>query len=235
MPSIIPKNIAVIRERIEKAAKRAGRDPKEISISAAAKSVDIKRIQEAVRAGVNVFGENYVQEAKKKIDNIRKAKDISWHFIGRLQKNKAKDAVKLFDMIETVDSIGLAKELNKKAERKLDVLIQVNLSKEKTKGGVTEHEALILAREIAKLENLSLKGLMTIPPYFENPEMSRPYFTELRRLAEKIRRENIPGIIMKELSIGMSHDFEVAIEEGATIIRIGTAIFGERPKKNNRK
>lgn len=231
MPSIIPKNIAIVRERIEKAAKRAGRDPKEITILAAAKSVDIKRMQEAVRAGVNVFGENYVQEAKKKIDNIRKAKEISWHFIGHLQKNKAKDAVKLFDMIETVDSVGLAKELNKRAEEKLDVLIQVNLAKEKTKGGVTEHEALTLAREMAKLENLSLKGLMSIPPYFENPEMSRPYFTELRRLAEKIRRENIPGIIMKELSIGMSHDFEIAIEEGATIVRIGTAIFGERPKK----
>lgn len=231
MPSITPKNIAMVRERIERAAKRAGRDPKEITISAAAKSVDVKRIQEAVKAGIHTLGENYIQEAKKKIDTIRKGKDIHWHFIGHLQKNKAKDAVKLFDMIETVDSVGLAKELNKRAKEKLDVLIQVNLAKETTKGGVTEHAALGLAREIAKLENLSLKGLMTIPPYFENPEMSRPYFTELRRLAEKIRRENIPGVIMKELSMGMSHDFEIAIEEGATTIRVGTAIFGERPKK----
>ncbi len=231
MPSITPKNIAMVRERIERAAKRAGRDPKEITISAAAKSVDVKRIQEAVKAGIHTLSENYIQEAKKKIDTIRKGKDIHWHFIGHLQKNKAKDAVKLFDMIETVDSVGLAKELNKRAKKKLDVLIQVNLAKETTKGGVTEHAALGLAREIAKLENLSLKGLMTIPPYFENPEMSRPYFTELRRLAEKIRRENIPGVIMKELSMGMSHDFEIAIEEGATTIRVGTAIFGERPKK----
>lgn len=231
MPSITPKNIAMVRERIERAAKRAGRDPKEITISAAAKSVDVKRIQEAVKAGIHTLGENYIQEAKKKIDTIRKGKDIHWHFIGHLQKNKAKDAVKLFDMIETVDSVGLAKELNKRAKKKLNVLIQVNLAKETTKGGVTEHAALGLAREIAKLENLSLKGLMTIPPYFENPEMSRPYFTELRRLAEKIRRENIPGVIMKELSMGMSHDFEIAIEEGATTIRVGTAIFGERPKK----
>ena len=188
-------------------------------------------MQEAVKAGVTVFGENYVQEAKRKIKDLeRSKKDIRWHFIGNLQKNKAKDAVLLFDMIESVDSIGLAKELNKRAKEKIDVLIQVNLAKEKTKGGVTEHEALVLAREIAKLENLSLKGLMTIPPYFENPEMSRPYFTELRRLAEKIRRENIPNVIMKDLSMGMSHDFEIAIEEGATIIRVGTAIFGERPK-----
>ena len=232
MPSIIPKNIAMVRERIEKAARRAGRDPREITILAAAKSVDIRKMQEAVKAGVTTFGENYVQEAEKKIKDLQRSKkDIYWHFIGRLQKNKAKDVVKLFDTIETVDSIGLAKELNKRAEKKLCVLIQVSLAKEKTKGGVTEYEALDLTHEISKLANLSLKGLMTIPPFFENPEMSRPYFTELRRLAEKIRREAIPNVIMKELSMGMSHDFEVAIEEGATIIRVGTAIFGEREKK----
>lgn len=232
MPSIAAKNIGIIRERIERAAKHVGREPREVTLLAATKSVDVKRMQEAVKAGVTVFGENYVQEAKKKVKDLeRSKKDIRWHFIGNLQKNKAKDAVLLFDMIESVDSIGLAKELNKKAKEKIDVLIQVNLAKEKTKGGVTEHEALVLAREIAKLENLSLKGLMTIPPYFENPEMSRPYFTELRRLAEKIRRENIPNVIMKDLSMGMSHDFEIAIEEGATIIRVGTAIFGEREKK----
>ena len=231
MPSIAAKNIGIIRERKERAAKHVGREPREITLLAATKSVDVKRMQEAVKAGVTVFGENYVQEAKRKIKDLeRSKKDIRWHFIGNLQKNKAKDAVLLFDMIESVDSIGLAKELNKRAKEKIDVLIQVNLAKEKTKGGVTEHEALVLAREIAKLENLSLKGLMTIPPYFENPEMSRPYFTELRRLAEKIRRENIPNVIMKDLSMGMSHDFEIAIEEGATIIRVGTAIFGERPK-----
>ncbi|MEK7828323.1 MAG: YggS family pyridoxal phosphate-dependent enzyme, partial [Deltaproteobacteria bacterium] len=190
MPSIIPKNIAMVRERMEKAARRAGRDPREITILAAAKSVDIRKMQEAVKAGVTTFGENYVQEAEKKIKDLQRSKkDIYWHFIGHLQKNKAKNVVKLFDTIETVDSIGLAKELNKRAEKKLCVLIQVNLSKEKTKGGVAEHEALGLAREIAKLENISLKGLMAIPPFFENPEMSRPYFTELRRLAEKIRRE----------------------------------------------
>ncbi len=231
MPSIIPKNIAMVRERVEKAARRAGRDPREITILAATKSVDIRKMQEAVKAGVTTFGENYVQEAEKKIKDLQRSKkDIYWHFIGHLQKNKAKDVVKLFDTIETVDSIGLAKELHKRAEKKLCVLIQVNLAKEKTKGGVTEYEALDLTHEISKLANLSLKGLMTIPPFFENPEMSRPYFTELRRLAEKIRRETIPNVIMKELSMGMSHDFEVAIEEGATIIRVGTAIFGERQR-----
>ena len=232
MALIIRKNIAMVRERIEKAARLTGRDPKEITILAATKSVDTKKIQEAVKAGITTFGENYVQEAVKKVKDLQGSKkDVYWHFIGHLQKNKAKDAVKFFDTIETVDSIELAKELNKRAEKKLCVLIQVNLSKEKTKGGVTEHEALVLARELAKLENISLRGLMTIPPFFENPEMSRPYFTELRRLAEKIRRETIPNVIMKELSMGMSHDFDVAIEEGATIIRIGTALFGERPRE----
>lgn len=231
MPSTIPKNIAMVRERIEKAARHVGRDPREITLLAATKSMDIKKVQEAVKAGIKALGENYMQEAKKKIDNIKRGKEVSWHFIGHLQKNKAKDAAELFAMIETVDSIGLAKELNKRAKTKLDVLVQVNLAKEKTKGGVAEHEALGLAREIAKLENLSLKGLMTIPPFFENPELVRPYYTELRRLAEKIRRENIPGVVMKDLSMGMSHDFEIAIEEGATIIRVGTAIFGERPKR----
>ena len=234
MALIIRKNIAMVRERIEKAARLTGRDPKEITILAATKSVDTKKIQEAVKAGITTFGENYVQEALKKIKDLQGSKkDIYWHFIGHLQKNKAKDAAKFFDTIETVDSIELAKELNKRAEKKLSVLIQVNISKEKTKGGVTEHEALVLARELAKLENISLRGLMTIPPFFENPEMSRPYFTELRRLAEKIRREAIPNVIMKELSMGMSHDFEVAIEEGATIIRVGTAIFGERQREKN--
>ena len=234
MALIIRKNIAMVRERIEKAARLTGRDPKEITILAATKSVDTKKIQEAVKAGITTFGENYVQEALKKIKDLQGSKkDIYWHFIGHLQKNKAKDAAKFFDTIETVDSIELAKELNKRAEKKLSVLIQVNISKEKTKGGVTEHEALVLARELAKLENISLRGLMTIPPFFENPEMSRPYFTELRRLAEKIRREAIPNVIMKELSMGMSHDFDVAIEEGATIIRVGTAIFGERQREKN--
>lgn len=231
MPSIIPKNIASVRERIERASRRVGRDPREITILAAIKSVDIKKVQDVVKVGIKALGENYVQEAKKKIEHIKKGKDVRWHFIGHLQKNKAKDAAALFDVIETIDSASLAKELNKRAKEKIDVLIQVNLAKEKTKGGVNEHEALGLAREIAKLENLSLKGLMTIPPFFENPEMVRPYYTELRRLAEKIRRENIPGVAMKDLSMGMSHDFEIAIEEGATIIRVGTAIFGERPKK----
>lgn len=231
MPTPTAKNLANIRERIERAARHVGREPKEITLVAVTKNVDIKKLKEACAAGVYTFGENYVQEAKGKIHKIVSNKEkIRWHFIGHLQKNKAKEAVELFDMIETVDSIGLAKELNKRAKKKIDILIQVSLAKEATKNGVTEREALHLARGIAEFENLSLKGLMTIPPFLENPEMVRPYFTELRRLAEKIRRENIPGVIMKELSMGMSNDFEIAIEEGATIVRVGTAIFGERPK-----
>ncbi|MEK7803872.1 MAG: YggS family pyridoxal phosphate-dependent enzyme, partial [Deltaproteobacteria bacterium] len=177
MASIIPKNLAMVRERIERAAKHVGREPREITLVAVTKEVDVKKIKEAVRGGVKVFGENYVQDAREKIEKLPHSKELNLHFIGHLQKIKAKYAVELFDMIETVDSIELAKELSKRAKTKLDVLIQVNLSKEQTKGGVTENETLNLARKIAMLPNLSLRGLMTIPPFFENPEMARPYFT----------------------------------------------------------
>ncbi|MBI5233233.1 MAG: YggS family pyridoxal phosphate-dependent enzyme, partial [Deltaproteobacteria bacterium] len=151
-----------------------------------------------------------------------------WHFIGHLQKNKARFAVNLFDMIETLDSIELAKELNKKAERPIDVLMQVNIGAEGTKGGVEPGDAPRLAQSIAMLPNIRLRGLMTIPPSGNTPEMSRPYFIMLRRIAERINRERIRGVALTELSMGMSHDFDVAIEEGATIVRIGTALFGER-------
>lgn len=230
--SNIRENTARVRERIARAAKHVGRELKEITLVAVTKAVEIKKIKEAVSAGINILGENYIQEAKENIRKIPSGdKGVHWHFIGHLQKNKVKDAVELFDMIETVDSISLAMELNKRASKRLNVLIQVNLAKETTKGGIDENKVLELAHEIASLENLSLKGLMTIPPLFEDPKMVRPYFSVLRRLAERIRRENIPGISMKELSMGMSNDLEIAIEEGATIIRVGRAIFGEREKK----
>lgn len=219
-----------VMERIRRAARKAGRDPSEVTIVAVTKTVDIKRVKEAAAAGVVVFGENYVQEAKEKIEKWR-GKEVKWHFIGHLQKNKVKFAVELFDMIETVDSLDLAKEINKRAKAPVDVLIQVNIAREKNKGGVDFEGAFKLARAMAGLKNLRLKGLMTIPPFFDNPEMSRPYFITLRRLAENINKEHIPGISLKDLSMGMSADFEVAVEEGATIVRIGTAVFGERPVK----
>jgi len=194
--------------------------------------VEPRRIKEAIHSGIRLCGENYIQEAQEKIEKLKKT-PLVWHFIGHLQKNKAKFAVELFDMIETVDSIELASALSKRTEKPLDILIEVNLAGEKTKHGVSAKKAIKLAKDISKLKNIRLKGLMTIPPFNESVELSRPYFMTLRRVAERINKENLPGVSMHELSMGMSHDFEVAIEEGATIVRIGSAIFGERPPKTS--
>lgn len=223
----ISENILHIHDRIRRAARKAGRDPGEITLIAVTKMVEAKKVKEAVSAGLRVFGENYVQEAQEKIAKV-KDKKIKWHFIGHLQKNKAKLAAELFDMIQSIDSVELAKELNKRAARQLDILIEVNISREKTKGGVTPDEAVKLAKAVSGMTNLRLRGLMAIPPFFEDAEMSRPYFAMLRRLAERINKEKFPGVFLRDLSMGMSNDFEVAIEEGATMVRIGTAIFGSR-------
>ena len=234
-------------ERIEKAARKAGRDLNTIKLVAVSKTVEAARIKEAIEAGVSILGENYVQEAQKKIEEIGRpacrepasrslaegrrfgeGKPISWHFIGHLQSNKTKYAICLFDMIHSIDSLPLAEELNRKAEqadRVIKVMIEVNLSKEATKFGTDEEKVLNLGKRIQHLKYLSLEGLMTMPPYFDSPEMSRPYYIALRELKERMTKEGIP---MKELSMGMSNDFEIAIEEGATYVRVGTAIFGPR-------
>ncbi len=230
MAASVYDNFLKVNERIEQACRKSGRDIAEIKLVAVTKSVAIKQVKEAVDAGVRLFGENYVQESQEKIKKIKLA-SVKWHFIGHLQKNKAKDVVGLFDMIHSVDKLGLAKELNKRTEEPLKILMQINIGDETSKGGVSISDAPELAREIGKLKNIVLKGLMAIPPYQEDPEMTRPYFTTIRRVAERINREQIPGVVLSELSMGMSHDFEIAIEEGATFIRVGTALFGERPPK----
>jgi hypothetical protein len=215
-------------ERIDRAARRAGRDPKEIKLVAVSKTVEADRIQVAIEAGVSILGENYVQEAQKKIEEI--GRPVAWHFIGHLQTNKAKNAIRLFEMIHSLDSLPLAEELNRRAEQGgqvAKVMIEVNISGEATKFGTDEEKVFSIARGILNLNHLSLEGLMTMPPYFDSPEMSRPYYIKLRELKEKMIREGIP---LKELSMGMSNDFEIAIEEGATYVRVGTAIFGERKK-----
>jgi len=225
MPGI-RDNLLKVMERIERAARRTGRDPAEIRLVAVSKTVESARIREAVEAGVEILGENYVQEAKKKIEEI--GHPVAWHFIGHLQSNKAKYAVHLFDMIHSVDSMALAEELNRRAgqvNRNVKVMVEVNISGEATKFGTDEGRVMELAKGITGLKHLSLEGLMTMPPYFDSAELSRPYFVELRRLREKLRQEGIP---VRELSMGMSTDFEVAIEEGATYVRVGTAIFGPR-------
>ena len=213
-------------ERMEKAARRVGRNPGEVKLVTVSKTVDVERIREAIEGGASILGENYVQEAQKKIEVIGKA--VSWHFIGHLQSNKVKVAVRLFDAVHCVDGMALAEELNRRAqqvERKIPVMIEVNLSGETTKFGAEEGNVFALARGILRLEHLSLEGLMTMPPYFDDPEMSRPFFVQLRALKETLAKEGIP---LKDLSMGMSNDFEVAIEEGATHVRVGTAIFGTR-------
>jgi len=222
----VKENLLRVKERIERAAQKAGRDPKEIKLVAVSKTVEVARIKEAIEAGVSILGENYVQEAQKKIEAL--GGPVSWHFIGHLQSNKARYAVRLFDVIHSIDSIPLAEELNRRVEqpdRVIKVMIEVNLSKEATKFGTDEERVLNLAKRIQTLKHLSLEGLMTMPPYFDSPEMSRPYYVALRELKERMIKEGTP---MKELSMGMSNDFEIAIEEGATYVRVGTAIFGAR-------
>ncbi len=226
----IAENLSRIKERMAEASIRSGREPSSVKLVGVTKTVDLDRIKEAVSAGLQILGENYVQEAR---DKIKELKDrVSWHFVGRLQTNKAKYAVKLFDMIQTVDSFRLAQELNRRAQplgRTVPIIIQVNLASEVSKGGVEPSECLSLIRQVSVLENLQIRGLMTMPPFFDQPERARPYFAQLREMSQKIAEAQMEGVEMNELSMGMSGDFEAAIEEGATLIRVGTAIFGERP------
>ena len=222
--------IETIRERMRQAAESCGRRGEDIRLVAVSKTVPAERVRTAVVGGVRILGENYIQEAREKIEALADL-EVSWHFIGHLQRNKAKYAVRLFDLIHSVDSIRLAREIDKqaaKAGKQQSILIQVNTGKEASKSGVFEEDALALAREAAQMEHIAVKGLMTLPPYFYAPEKVRPYFRALRELRDRIHDEGIPGIEMVELSMGMTGDFETAIEEGATMVRIGTALFGER-------
>ena len=218
-----------MKDRINKAALRCNRDPESIHLVAVSKTIPANRIREAIEAGVTTLGESYVQEARNKF-NVLSAYQVSWHFIGHLQSNKAKYAVRLFDLIHSVDTLKLARELNKQANKvnKIqDVLIQINISKEPSKSGSDIENAANLIKDIVLFENLSIKGLMAMPPFFNNPEKTRPYFIALRNLRDQIQKA-LPGVVLDELSMGMTGDFEAAIEEGATLVRIGTAIFGER-------
>jgi pyridoxal phosphate enzyme (YggS family) len=229
METDIATNINKIKQRIAVAAVRAGRDPHSIKLMAVTKTVPPESILKAIEAGVTLLGENYVQEAKDKIALI--GDSAQWHMIGHLQTNKAKYAVKLFDCIHSVDRLELAQELDHRARpggSKMNILVEVNVSGEQTKNGVPAPEAMDLIQRLSHLDNLAVHGLMTMAPYADNPENSRPYFKALRNLRNDILHTGIIGIRMEELSMGMTDDFEVAIEEGSTIIRVGRAIFGER-------
>ena len=231
----ISDNIAEIRERIEAAARRAGRLPDEIKLMAVTKTHPPERIREAYSAGLRLFGENRVQEFAGKASVLADLQDASWHMIGHLQTNKAGKAAELFSAIDSIDSVKLAEKLDvaaRNAGKMLDVLIEVNVGGEAAKSGAapasTELEELLAST--ARFEALHFRGLMTVPPFSEDPESARPFFRRLRELRDTIAARNLPNIRMETLSMGMSHDFEVAIEEGSTCVRVGTAIFGERSK-----
>lgn len=203
--------------------------PDGVELEAAAKTRTPDEILEAVDAGVKIIGENYVQEAERAFKVV--GNRAKWHFIGHLQKNKAKKAVKSFDMIETVDSVDIAEEINKvcAAENKImPVLVEVNSGREKQKFGVLPEQTEGLVKKLSKFKNIKVRGLMTMGPMFGNPEDARPYFIETRKIFEKIKAMGMPGVEMKHLSMGMSNSYRVAIEEGANIVRVGTKIFGER-------
>ena len=222
----VADNVRDVAERISRAAARAGRRVEDIKLVAITKTVDLDMIREAIEAGVRVFGENYLQEAREKIAII--GHGVEWHMTGHLQRNKARDAVNLFDMVQTIDSLELAQELDKRARsagKIISGLIEMNIGGEGSKSGIGEDELIPLLDSIRVLNNLTIQGLMTIPQYFDDIEKVRPYFKRLRDLRDAANNE---GYSLKELSMGMSHDFEIAVEEGATMVRIGTAIFGER-------
>jgi len=229
MDNQLRESIEQVKRRIREAAARNGRDPETVRLVAASKTVPSLCIQEALDAGVDIFGENYIQEARGKIETL-KDRSVSWHFIGHLQSNKAKYAVRLFELIHTVDSIKLALELNRQADKEgkiQEVLIQVNISEEATKSGTSPDEAHNLATAVSGMKHLRLKGLMTMPHFFNQPERARPFFAALRQIRDRLQ-EDLKSETFHELSMGMTGDFEVAIEEGATLVRIGTAIFGQR-------
>lgn len=225
----IGENIVRVRERMAAACARTGRRPEDVRLVAVSKTIPAERIRQAYEAGLRDFGENRVQEAEAKRPALANL-DITWHLVGHLQTNKARAARELFQYIQSVDSLRLAERLNRVAlpGQRLPVLLEVNLGNEPTKSGAREEEVLRLAEGVSLLPTLELRGLMVVPPFFDDPEGARPFFRRLRELAELIQSRNLPGVSMGELSMGMSHDFEVAIEEGATMVRIGTAIFGPR-------
>jgi pyridoxal phosphate enzyme (YggS family) len=229
---MIPQHLEELKSRIAEAAQRSGRRPEDVRLLAVTKTVPIERIREAISSGQRLFGENYVQEAAKKLESLGNLyHDTTWHFIGHLQRNKAKLAVQLFDCIETVDNLKLARVLDRHAKaagKRLSVYVQVNVVRDPRKSGLSPEELPVFLTEAAELSGIDICGLMTMPPWEPVPESSRPWFRALRDLRDRMNAGlgHSPGL--RELSMGMSQDFEVAIEEGATVVRIGTALFGRR-------
>jgi PLP dependent protein len=217
--------MSVIKERYEEIKKTI---PQGVTLVAATKGRTIREIEEAVKAGIGIAGENYVQEA---VSKYRKIEGLKWHIIGHLQRNKAKDAVKIADCIQSVDSLRLAKEIDQqcaKISKIMPVFIEVNIGNEESKSGANPDEILDLARQVAELQNLRIEGMMTMEPFFENPEEARPYLNRMKQLFDEVKYNNIPNTDIKILSMGMSNSYQVAIEEGSNMVRIGTKLFGPR-------
>ncbi|HBY57063.1 MAG TPA: YggS family pyridoxal phosphate-dependent enzyme [Candidatus Atribacteria bacterium] len=224
---VVKDNLEIINKRIKETALKVNRNPDEIKLVAVTKTATIDQIKEAIDAGVKIIGENKVQEAKKKYQLL--TNDIEWHLVGHLQTNKAKYAVGLFDLIHSVDSVKLAKEIDRRSlqfNKITDILVEVNVSGEETKYGIKPEEVELFLREISGFSGIRVKGLMTIAPIAQNQEEVRPYFRKLRELSKQINNMNIKNIKMEYLSMGMTDDFEVAIEEGSNMVRIGRGIFG---------
>jgi pyridoxal phosphate enzyme (YggS family) len=225
---MIKDNIKEVNNRIKLACKKSGREPSDVTLVCVTKGVDPYRMSEVFIHGIKDIGENRIQEASKKKAEVLPGS--KWHLVGHLQTNKVKDAIQLFDLIHSLDSLELAKKIDReaaKAARTVEALVQVNTSGEESKYGMKPEELAPFLREASTLRNIKITGLMTISPLSEDPETTRPYFKRLRELKDTVSAENIPGIELRHLSMGMSQDFGVAIEEGADMVRIGTAIFGK--------
>lgn len=225
----VAANYRKILNRVNEAAAQCGRNPKDVKLLGAAKAQSVEAIRAAISAGVTLIGENYVQETKEKKDGV--AASVEWHMIGHLQRNKAGAAIELFDIVESLDNLALARELDKEARKRgkiVRIFVEVNLGGEESKSGIAKDSVVSLLEEAAKLSCLRVEGLMTVPPFCENLEEVRPYFRELNKLRRQLSELRLPNVDLKELSMGMTHDYVVAIEEGATIVRIGTALFGPR-------
>ena len=231
----ISENVVAVRERMASASRRTGRNVDDITLMAVTKTQAPEKIREAYEAGLRVFGENRVQEFAGKVEILRDLPDAEWHLIGHLQSNKAAKAVELFRHIDSIDSLRVTEKLDSAAQKlgqKLDALIEINVGGEAAKSGVAPGSPALedLLISAPRFEGLAFRGLMTVPPFSDDPEDARPYFRRLRELRDTIGARRLPAISMDELSMCMSHDFEVAIEEGSTCMRVGTAIFGERSK-----
>ena len=226
---MVAENYRHVLKKVEEACARSGRDPKDVTLIAVSKTKPIEMIEEAMEAGARVFGENKVQELCDKYEQL--PKDLHWHLIGHLQRNKVKYIVDKAELIHSVDSLKLAEEISKEALKKnveVNILIEVNVAEEESKFGVSVEETPALVEEIAKLQGIHIQGLMTIAPYTTDPEENRPVFRTLKKLAVDIKKKNIDNVCMDVLSMGMTGDYQVAVEEGATLVRVGTGIFGER-------